>query len=293
MKKLSSTIIFLSGFLFATSSFANETYDLKCTLDDGDQMMVSHVSDTVYIAFLAPGDDPDEGGSVIKLDVSSGGVKQELTEPGMKYPYFTLTGTDEEIDGKIIVDYNTDENSKISASFAQIDSKGNNIAKNYCKPDTIKARNGLTEKGIIAVKNSADTASTNVSSKDLFKLSVSQKYRDYSSVRVYFWKYQLISNVDDLKIQKITVNRGHCLINEKKITYTTRVQDQNTLNRIVNGRKAKQITEDNEVPRTSWDLNYSDVYYFTVTTDSDYGRCRPQEVVIETNKGSSSFTWDI
>ncbi|HBI7614568.1 TPA: hypothetical protein K8145_004116 [Escherichia coli] len=292
MNKLSICFLFISVFLFAGSSFANETYDLKCTLNDGEQMTVSHVNDTVYIAFLAPGDDPDEGGSVIKLDVSSGGVKQELTEPGMKYPYFTLTGTDEEIDGKIIVDYNTDENSKISASFAQIDSKGKNIAKSYCKPDTIKARNGLTEKGVITFHNSADTPSTNVASKDLFKLSVSEKYRDYSSVRVYFWKYQLISNIDDLKIQKIIVNRGRCLINEKKITYTTRVQDQNTLNRIVNGRKAKQITEDNEVPRTSWDLNYSDVYYFTVTTDSDYGRCRPQEVVIETNKGSSNFSWN-
>ncbi|PVZ87435.1 hypothetical protein C9426_12760, partial [Serratia sp. S1B] len=81
-------------------------------------------------------------------------------------------------------------------------------------------------------------------------------------------------------------------VNEKKITYQTKVQEQNMLNRIRYGSKAKQIHEDNEVPRTSWDLNYSDVYYFTVSTDSDYGKCRPQEVVIETNHGNSKFTWN-
>ncbi|EJY5554613.1 hypothetical protein OGI46_000163 [Salmonella enterica] len=200
MKKLISGIVLITNITYSGFSLANEKYDLKCTLDDGEQMTVSHVSDTVYIAFLAPGDDPDEGGSVIKLDVSSGSVKQELTEPGMKYPYFTLTGTDEEIDGK-----------------------GNSVSKSYCKSKTIEISGNLTEKGIINTKptnnsaNNIDSINKAQPKEPPYGLTVNaETIKQGVSVPYGRWKYEIRSNVDGLTVKNVTVNRGKC----KVIWYT-------------------------------------------------------------------------
>ncbi|EIA4122175.1 hypothetical protein K7H40_004563, partial [Salmonella enterica subsp. enterica serovar Manhattan] len=223
MKKLISGIVLITNITYSGFSLANEKYDLKCTLDDGEQMTVSHVSDTVYIAFLAPGDDPDEGGSVIKLDVSSGSVKQELTEPGMKYPYFTLTGTDEEIDGKVIIDYSTDENMNASASFSHIDGKGNSVSKSYCKSKTIEISGNLTEKGIINTKptnnsaNNIDSINKAQPKEPPYGLTVNaETIKQGVSVPYGRWKYEIRSNVDGLTVKNVTVNRGKC----KVIWYT-------------------------------------------------------------------------
>ncbi|HED5893939.1 TPA: hypothetical protein R5R88_004567 [Salmonella enterica] len=265
MKKLIAGIGLIINITYSGFSFANETYDLKCTLNDGEQMTVSHVNDTVYIAFLAPGDDPDEGGSVIKLDVSSGGVKQELTEPGMKYPYFTLTGTDEEIDGKVIIDYSTDENMNASASFSHIDSKGNSVSKNYCKSKTIEISGNLTEKGIINTEspnkagNNIDNINTAQSKEPPYGLKVNaEEIKQGVSIPYGRWKYEIRSNVDGLTVKNVTVNRGKC----KVIWYT----NPNNL---------------------QWD----DTTTFGVTTDARFSTCKPREVVIETNYGVETFRW--
>jgi hypothetical protein len=130
----------------------------------------------------------------------------------------------------------------------------------------------------------------NANANDAITLNVSAKYSDVPAGRYYFWKYQLISNVDNLTINKITINNGHCLINEKKRVFMTKVREHNMLDRLHNGGR-NQISEDHETPRTDWDLNTGGVYYFTVSSDSDYGKCRPREALIETNKGISTFRW--
>ncbi|QMD26099.1 hypothetical protein HVZ46_16715 [Citrobacter freundii] len=141
--------------------------------------------------------------------------------------------------------------------------------------------------------DSGDKSDTNVNpnANDALNLEVSAKYSDAPAGRYYFWKYQLISNVNNLKINKIIINDGRCSINEKKRTFFTKTQEQNILNRTLYGSKARQVPEGNEKARTDWDLNTGSVYYFSVTSDRDYGKCRPSEAVIETNQGISTFRW--
>lgn len=267
MKKVIWGITVITVSLFSVGTFANEKYDLKCTLDSGEKMTVSHSSDTVYIGFEKPGADSEEGGeSIIKLDVSSGGVKQELTESGMKYPYFTLTGTDEEIDGKVIVDYNTDENFKITASFSHIDSKGNQVSKSHCKPKTIEIRDDLPEKGIINTVAENNTTNTNndvnddnkaQSEEPPYNLTVSTEMIKIGTPYGR-WNYEIRSNIDGLTVKNVTVNRGKC----KVIWYT----NPNNL---------------------KWD----DATKFGVTTDYEFSTCKPREVVVETNYGVREFKW--
>lgn len=131
---------------------------------------------------------------------------------------------------------------------------------------------------------------TNTNTNDALTLNVSAKYSDVPAGRYYFWKYQLISNADNITINKIIINNGRCLINEKKRVFMTKVREHNMLDRLNNGGR-NQISDDHETPRTDWDLNTGGVYYFTVSSDSDYGKCRPHEALIETNKGISNFRW--
>lgn len=280
MKRLIISMAMLNISMFSTFTFANP--DNSC---DGEQSIFSdytakgnkyvavcYVNDKIRYVFGKDGAKPDILLNVPKDKVEftlSGNGDQSVTIPNGAYSYTVgeyLRG------GPFIQVW---KNEKL---ISEIELGGKVLENNigdYANPDIELNSN------------------SNVSTKDLFKLSVSGKYRDIAPGRHYFWKYQLISNVDNLKIESITVNRGRCSIGERKITYPTKVQEQNTLNRVRYGSKAQQIKEDNEIPRTSWDLNYSDVYYFTVSTDSDYGKCKPQEVVIETNQGSSKLTWDL
>ncbi|MGM7881116.1 hypothetical protein [Yersinia enterocolitica] len=140
------------------------------------------------------------------------------------------------------------------------------------------------------LENHIEKFSNTANVNDAITLNVSTKYSNVPAGRYYFWKYQLISNVDNLTINKITVNNGHCLINEKKRVFMTKAREHNMLDRLHNGGR-NQISEDNEIPRTDWDLNTGGVYYFTVSSDSEYGKCRPREALIETNKGISTFRW--
>lgn len=286
MKKLIISMAMINISMLSTFTFANP--DNSC---DGEQSIFSdytvkgnkyvavcYVHDNIRYVFGKDGTKPDILLNVPKDKVEftlSGNGDQSVTIPNGVYNYTV----GEYVRGGPFIQVWKNEKliSEIELGGKVLE---NNIS-DYANPD------------VELNSNSNSNSNSNVSTKDLFKLSVSGKYRDIAPGRHYFWKYQLISNVDNLKIESITVNRGRCSIGERKITYPTKVQEQNTLNRVRYGSKAQQIKEDYEIPRTSWDLNYSDVYYFTVSTDSDYGKCKPQEVVIETNQGSSKFTWDL
>ncbi|WP_374448680.1 hypothetical protein [Providencia sp.] len=156
---MKNVILMIIGILFTTSSFADEDFDLKCTLDDGVQMTVSHSSHTVYIAFFAPGDDPDEGGGLIKLDIPSGEVKQDILYKDGKILFFGLRGDSPEIENAVVVSFLRDTKSFLGNNgfkyihtndmkfISQNKITGENI-EDKCLPDTIKLGHSLTEKGI-------------------------------------------------------------------------------------------------------------------------------------------------
>lgn len=147
MNKLMTTLS-LSILLACTSAVAKETPDLKCVLDTGEEMTLSHTQNTVYLAFLAPGDDQEEGGSVIKLNILTGEAHQALTHNAMTgTSAFTLRGTGDDIDGAIAVTYE-EYDGKQSADYSMMNSLGAETQSYSCKPGTIKSAHNLLETGI-------------------------------------------------------------------------------------------------------------------------------------------------
>lgn len=138
----------LLASLFASASvYADEEYDLKCTLESGEKMTLSHGSDTVYISFKAI-DDPDEGGSVIKLDIPSGEAQQTMTKNSTTgVTAYILRGTGDDIEGSIAVVYEKHQG-KQDAYFSVMNSLGAEIQSHSCKISTIKADSRLLIKGI-------------------------------------------------------------------------------------------------------------------------------------------------
>ncbi|EDV0511811.1 hypothetical protein QF25_15935 [Salmonella enterica subsp. enterica] len=164
MKKIRAVVLFISGILFAGYSFANENYDLKCTLDDGEHMTLSHANDTVYIAFLAPGDDPDEGGSVIKLDIPSGEVKQVVRYNDGKITLFGIRGDSPDAESTVVVSYHYEMKTFLEnkgakhvytdvMTFSSQDKNTGKTIENRCITDTVKVGNTLTKNGIPGVSN--------------------------------------------------------------------------------------------------------------------------------------------
>ncbi|MFZ4171109.1 hypothetical protein ACEV60_21010 [Enterobacter ludwigii] len=181
-------------------------------------------------------------------------------------------------------------NVKYEVGYTQSEGTEGEYAINVWQKDKKIAAVKLDPETVINNIGNYANDDTNANAKEILKLTVLEKYSDVPAGRYYFWKYQLISSVDNLTINKITINNGHCLINEKKRVFMTKVREHNMLDRLNNGGR-NQISEDHENPRTDWDLNTGGVYYFTVSSDIDYGKCRPREVLIETNKGISTFRW--
>ncbi|EKT65504.1 hypothetical protein [Providencia alcalifaciens] len=156
---MKNIILMIIGMLFTTASFADDNFDLKCTLDDGVKMTVSHGSNTVYIAFFAPGDDPDEGGGVIKLDIPSGEVKQDILYYDGQIHFFGLRGDSPDSDDAVVVSFLRDTkiflgNEGVKHVYtnemtfiSQNKMTGKNI-EDKCIPDTIRLGKSLTEKGI-------------------------------------------------------------------------------------------------------------------------------------------------
>ncbi|MCS3608485.1 hypothetical protein [Erwinia rhapontici] len=138
-------VISLSGL---QGAYAAENYDLKCQLTNHDMMTLSHSDNTVYIAFIAPNDDPEEGGHVIKLDIASNGAQQSLgIENFTNRKYFVLRGTDEDIEGAISVTYSLAKGKK-SASYSVMTTLGKETENLNCLSDSIKVSNDLLASGL-------------------------------------------------------------------------------------------------------------------------------------------------
>ena len=213
MKNLVVAVFFYSLSVSALSS-AEEQYDIKCTLDSGEVLTLSHTKDTAYIEFLAEGDDPDEGGSVIKLDIPSGGAQQFVNNAGGVSQSFVLRGTDSDIEGAVAVGYEKHDG-KVDAYFSSMDTMGKETARHTCKPETIQVAKTLLASGIgikmPGQKNQPDSAKVNTAPTDSpFKISIGEKMFKYGSVQTPYRTLNIVSTSDDLIINSVIVNRNQC-----------------------------------------------------------------------------------
>lgn len=76
------------------------------------------------------------------------------------------------------------------------------------------------------------------------------------------WQLTLTSLENDITIQSITLNRGNCLISMSG-------RGQN-----VNKR-----------------LGYGQTFSFTTPSNSNFTKCRPLELTVQTSKGPYTFNW--
>ncbi|MEX2940372.1 hypothetical protein [Serratia fonticola] len=158
MKKIMCSITVITASLFSVSSFANEKYDLKCTLDSGEEMMLSHSSDSVFIGLAVSG-----RARVIKLDIPSGEVKQAVKYHDGKITLFSVRGVNANA-STVVVSYYQDMKTFLGdngakhvysdvMTFSYYDKNTGVNVENKCITDTIKVGNTLTESGIPGISN--------------------------------------------------------------------------------------------------------------------------------------------
>ncbi|URS59292.1 hypothetical protein JN756_22175 [Pseudomonas sp. Y39-6] len=262
MKKIVVTMFFMSLFASACSN-AEEGYDIKCTLDSGDIMTLSHSNNTAYIEFLGPNDDPDEGGSVIKLDIPSGGAQQFLSKSSDVNQSFVLRGTDEDIEGAVAVGYENHEG-KLGAYFSSMNSLGKETERHTCKPETIQADRVILKKGIgvdvpsqKSQPNETGTKTTGSPTGVPFKISVGERIFQYGTVRTPYRTVNIVSTSDNLVINSVTVNRNQCS------------ESMGNPKKAINLPFGKTATYDYNI---------------------QYKRCDVIEIVVKTNKNDWTFT---
>ena len=213
MKELAVALMLASGFMPAVH--ANDNFDLQCTLGSGDVMTLSHVSDTAYIEFLAPDDDPDEGGSVIKLNAPTGGVQLYLDRNAEGLESFVLRGTDEDMEGAVAVVYEKRAD-KQKAYFSQMNPMGKETGRYECTPETIKVSNVLLSAGLVGLKvppasaQEASLVAASQPSSSPVKVSVGQELFQYGAVRTPYRTVNIVGVSEGLVINRVTVNRNQC-----------------------------------------------------------------------------------
>lgn len=208
-------VAFMSLFA-STATYASENYDLRCTFDSGYVMTISHGSGTVYIELLGKDDDPDEGGSVIKLDIPSGGAQQTIDTQS-----FALRGTDDDIEGAVAVVYEK-RDGKSSAYFSVMNSLGKETENHACIPNTIKASNTLLTAGISDIKTQSQKTQTDesrvvskpesssVQTTSPIKTNVSEILVQYGTFKKPLRTVNITSISDNLIINSVAVNRDQC-----------------------------------------------------------------------------------
>ncbi|WP_371340775.1 hypothetical protein [Klebsiella quasipneumoniae] len=215
MKQLIIPALLVS--LFAVhSAHAGGGYDLQCLLENGEQMTLSHASDTVYISFEKPGGDSEESGSVIKLDIPSGEAKQTViakSEAGIAS--FTLRGESEDIDGSIAVNYSEYDGTG-DAHYTVMNSLGQETSTVSCKPGTINVSWSLLQYGI----NGAGSQQANKPAPSQQQQAQQPKTPPFkvqfgSAVSNEGWNtrygvIQLTITDDNMVLKSIRVNRGNC-----------------------------------------------------------------------------------
>lgn len=213
MKEVVAAIMLASGFVSVAQ--ANTNIDLQCTLDGGDVMTLSHVSDTAYIEFLAAGDDPDEGGSVIKLNAPTGGVETYLNRKADGSESFTLRGTDEDIEGAVAVSYERHGDAQ-KAYFSQMNSLGKETGHYECTPGTIKASSVLLSAGLVgldvppAASQGAPAVAATQPKTPPVRIDIGQRMSQYGAFKAPYRTVSIIGISEGLVINSVTVNRNQC-----------------------------------------------------------------------------------
>lgn len=262
MKKI-VVVTFLMSFFASTAIYANEKYDLKCTLDNGNVMTLSHGSGTVYIEFLGPDDDPDEGGGVIKLDIPSGGAQQTL---GKSTQSFVLRGTDEDIEGAVAIVYEKHEG-KPNAYYSVMNQMGKEIENHACTANTIQAASTLLTAGISEIKTQPQkvqpdesrvvSETSAISTTSPVKVNIGERLFEYGTIRTPYRTVNITSVADKLIINSVIVNRNQCSSS------------------VGNPKKAFELPFGKNV-----------TYDFNIQSH----RCDVVEIVVKTNKGDWTVT---
>ncbi|EOI3464228.1 hypothetical protein ACMSW1_001679 [Cronobacter dublinensis] len=140
--------LYLLILLSSYSQACQENWDLKCTLDTGEVMTLSHKKDTVYIYFESQDKSSDKGRTVIKLDTNSGEAQQSITVNDVTDSrVFVLRGTGEDIEGAIAIAYE-EYKDQPDAHISVMNPMGKEIESHACLTDTINTRSNLLHKGI-------------------------------------------------------------------------------------------------------------------------------------------------
>ena len=206
----------LIALFAAQSAHAGGGYDLQCQLENGEQMTLSHASNTVYIGFEKPGGDSEEGGSVVKLDIPSGEAKQTVVaNPGAGTASFTLRGENKDIEGAVALNYSEYDGTG-DAYYTVMNSLGQETSTVSCKPGTIKVSGNLLRNGINAVSGQQANKPTPSQQQQVQQSTTPPfKVQFGSSVSNEGWntKYgviQLTITDDNVVLKSIRVNRGNC-----------------------------------------------------------------------------------
>ncbi|CZU34238.1 Uncharacterised protein [Enterobacter hormaechei] len=140
--------LYLLILLSSYSQACQENWDLKCTLDTGEVMTLSHKKDTVYIYFESQDKSSDKGRTVIKLDTNSGEAQQSITVNDVTDSrVFVLRGTGEDIEGAIAIAYE-EYKGQPDAHISVMNPMGKEIESHACLTDTINTKSNLLHKGI-------------------------------------------------------------------------------------------------------------------------------------------------
>lgn len=140
--------LFLLMLLNCSSQASQENWDLKCTIDTGEVMTLSHIKDTVYINFKSQDKSSDKGSTVIKLDTNSGEAQQSITVNDVTGSrVFVLRATGEAIEGAMAIAYE-DYKGQPDARISVMNFMGKEIESHACLTNTINARSDLLHTGI-------------------------------------------------------------------------------------------------------------------------------------------------
>lgn len=140
--------LFLLMLLNCSSQASQENWHLKCTLDTGEVMTLSHKKDTVYINFKSQDKISDIGSTVIKLDTNSGEAQQSITVNDVTGSrVFVLRATGDAIEGAMAIAYE-EYKGKPDARVSIMNPMGKEIKSHACLTNTINARSNLLYTGI-------------------------------------------------------------------------------------------------------------------------------------------------
>ncbi|CAI1544031.1 hypothetical protein [Serratia fonticola] len=257
MKKIMLGITVIAVSLFSAFSFADENYDLKCTLDSGEKMTVSHSSDSIYIEVGMPGK-----GNVIKLDVPSGEAQQKPGIKTMRAFDYLLYGTNNGTPNIVQVGYAKNPYGE-KMYFATMNKSNKKVTKIDCVPSTIKVANTVTQNGIIF--DLASFAGRDGNDPNAIKLKLDQIYDRYApnkNYNSYWWKFTIIAQRTGVKVWGFDINRSSKECDVYPESYTAKL------------------------------LNFGDNTYFKIPSNKDYTKCTPQEVIVKTNFGIHKFNFN-